>query len=374
MTDTPASKEPKIIDATVVRTRPGFGGNRWFWAVLLFALLLLGGVVGSYYQSTHAIREQARHADAALADVRSQLTAMQRQIEQASEAIRVTEQVRQDVDRRLSDADAKHAALAEELRQSFAALAQTQIQTDEGWVLREVHFLLIVAEQRLHLERDVQTAVAAIESADRRLGESNDPTLIPIREQLIADLNALRALPSADVSGMTLTLANLIERVDTLPLKGGDIETAKEGRETAPAPDAAAASGTGWRGALQRIWGDLVSLVDVKSLDVPYDIIFDPGRRYLLQQNLRLELAAARLEVLRHDSANLRATLQRIDTLLDRYYDTQSAEIVAMREALAPMQQVELAPALPSLDRSLDMVRARMQAAAGQVATEPPAP
>jgi uncharacterized protein HemX len=173
---------------------------------------------------------------------------------------------------------------------------------------------------------------------------------------------------------MTLTLANLIERVDTLPLKGGDIETAKEGRETAPAPDAAAASGTGWRGALQRIWGDLVSLVDVKSLDVPYDIIFDPGRRYLLQQNLRLELAAARLEVLRHDSANLRATLQRIDTLLDRYYDTQSAEIVAMREALAPMQQVELAPALPSLDRSLDMVRARMQAAAGQVATEPPAP
>lgn len=115
-----------------------------------------------------------------------------------------------------------------------------------------------------------------------------------------------------------------------------------------------------WRQALRRIWTDLVRLVDIKSMEVPDDVIFDPGKRYLLQQNLRLELAAARLEVLRGDTANFRATLARVDGLLERYYDTRSPEVAGMRATLAPMAGLELSPELPSLQDALELVRRQL--------------
>jgi uncharacterized protein HemX len=166
-----------------------------------------------------------------------------------------------------------------------------------------------------------------------------------------------------DTAGLTLTLADLLTRVETLPLKAGDIGPGQT--PAAPVVDGTgAAEDTAWRQALERVWKDLVSLVDIKSMGVPDDVIFDPGKRYLLQQNLRLELAAARLEVLRGDTANFRATLARVDQLLERYYDTQSPEVSAMRATLAPMAALELSPALPSLQQALELVRAQLSAAA----------
>ena len=367
MTESSVSPDKQIIDATVVPA--GGGSNRWAWLGLVLALAAVGLAAFTLIMTQRALETTRSEQSSTLAGLNAEISGLGERLGAATaageQAVRASEQT----DQRLSELAAAYAALQEETSKSLASFMQAQSggagQSDAIWVLREVHYLLTVAEQRLRLERDVATATAALESVDRRLADRDDPTLIPVREKVIADLNALRAVTPVDTAGLTLTLADLLTRVEKLPLKAGDIGPGRT--PAAPAADGTgtgAAEDTAWRQALERVWKDLVGLVDIKSMGVPDDVIFDPGKRYLLQQNLRLELAAARLEVLRGDTANFRATLARVDQLLERYYDTQSPEVSAMRATLAPMAALELSPELPSLQQALELVRAQLSASA----------
>ncbi len=361
MTESSVSPDKQIIDATVVPA--GGGSNRWALLAVVVALAAAVLAASALIWTQRALQSVRSEQASGLAGLKERFESLGGRLEAANAASEHN-------DRRLEELASAQAALQEETTRELAAIRQAQSagagQSDAIWVLREVHYLLTVAEQRLRLERDVATATAALESADRRLADRDDPSLIPVREKVIADLNALRAVAPVDTSGLTLTLADLLTRVEKLPLKAGDVEprasVAAAGGEGTAAGELQAA---GWRQALERIWTDLVRLVDIRSMQVPDDVIFDPGKRYLLQQNLRLELAAARLEVLRGDTANFRATLARVDELLERYYDTQSPEVSGMRATLAPMANLELSPALPSLQDALELVR-RQLSAAGQ--------
>lgn len=366
MTESSVSPDKQIIDATVVPA--GGGSNRW--ALLAVVVALAAAVLAAFaLNRTQRAMEAVRgEQTSALAGVNAKFESLDGRLEAATAAGEQARGASEQTDRRVNELASAQAALQEEISKALAAIRQAQSggagQSDAIWVLREVHYLLTVAEQRLRLERDVATATAALESVDRRLADRDDPALIPVREKVIADLNALRAVAPVDTSGLTLTLADLLTRVEKLPLKAGDVEppatAASGGGDGAAAGELQAA---GWRQALERIWTDLVRLVDIRSMEVPDDVIFDPGKRYLLQQNLRLELAAARLEVLRGDTANFRATLARVNELLERYYDTRSPEVSGMRATLAPMAGLELSPELPSLQEALELVRRQLSAA-----------
>lgn len=367
MTESSVAPDKQIIDATVVPA--GAGSNRWVWLGLVLALAAATLAAFTLIRTQRVLESATSEQSSALASLKDQISGLGERLGAATAAGEQAVRASEETDRRMTEVASAQAALQEETSKSLASITQALSggagQSDAIWVLREVHYLLTVAEQRLRLERDVATAVAALESVDRRLADRDDATLIPVREKVIADLNALRAVAPVDTAGLTLTLADLLTRVETLPLKAGDVEPGPA--TAAPAGDGTAtgaAEDTGWRQAIERVWKDLVSLVDIKSMGVPDDVIFDPGKRYLLQQNLRLELAAARLEALRGDTANFRATLARVDQLLERYYDTQSPEVSGMRTTLAPMAALELSPELPSLQEALELVRAQLSAAA----------
>lgn len=366
MTESSVSPDKQIIDAKIVPA--GGGSNRWALLAVVLALAAAALAAFALIRTQRAMEAVRGEQASELAGLSERFDGLGGRLEAATAASEQARSASEQNDRRLSELASALAALQEETSGALAAIRQAQSagagQSDATWVLREVHYLLTVAEQRLRLERDVATAMAALESVDRRLADRDDPALLPVREKVIADLNALRAVAPVDRSGLTLTLADLLTRVEKLPLKAGDVEpTATTTSEAGAGAAAGESQAGGWRQAIERIWTDLVRLVDIKSMDVPDDVIFDPGKRYLLQQNLRLELAAARLEVLRGDTANFRATLARVDELLERYYDTRSPEVAGMRATLAPMASVELSPELPSLQDALELVRAQLSAA-----------
>jgi len=367
MTDPAAeSKEPEIIEATVVRDAARPRRNRIIWLLLFIALALFAAAGGIYYKLIQELRAHAQESQNEIAALRLQFDNINERMASLATEVKSPEQWKQEMERRLGEFADKQAAFTQEVTQSLAQLGRTHATTDKQWLLSEVQYLLTVAEQRLRLERDVQTATAAVENADRRLSESNDPSLIPLRERIISDLNALRAVRPVDISGLALTLADMIDRVESLPLKGGEpVETTEPPAGASTSTESpASADDQSWGGALRSMWKNLISLVDVKSMAVPDDVIFDPGKRHLLQQNLRLEFAAARLEVLRHDTQNFHATLMRITEVLQRYYDTQAPAVASALETLARMREAELAPVLPTLEQSLALIRAQTSAVA----------
>lgn len=260
-----------------------------------------------------------------------------------------------DVDAEQNQASTALDKLNKEQEATQAALqrlTERERMDNFDWAMAEVEYLTIVAIQRLNLAHDVDTALTALEAAALRVKDIKNPGLIPVREQLTSDINALRAVPETDVPGMALYLADLISRAEQLPLVDS---TASRQR---PADDTGEAPVEGWRGVVSAIWDELRQLVVIQREDDPPTELLAPEERYFLYQNLRIELASARAAALRRDTRNLRASIELIQDWLERYFNTDAEAVVNIQESLAQMATVELQPELPDISGSLESVRA----------------
>lgn len=247
------------------------------------------------------------------------------------------------------------------IKRSLSELQQQQPESNEDWALAEVEYLLIIASHRLLLEKDVDTALSAMEAASSRLQALSNPDLIPVREQITADSNRLRSVNDVDTEGLAIYLADMIERSGELPIKKPDVvlqddtDTSGGNGETSASPE------SGWRHILGVFWQELKSLIVIKRSGEIRQALLLPDEEYFLLQNLRLELENARLAVLRHDTENLHASIALLLDWLQRYYDTSDAAVMNIMDTLKEMQKLELQPELPDISSSLETLRAYMR-------------
>lgn len=320
-------------------------------SLLLFALLLGGAYYWHQYHyapAVAALGQDVAGAGAGQASLAAELDAIRAGIDavgaDASGATTQLAALGGKIDSALKAQD--------ELRRSVSSLYEKETQTSVDWVLAEAEYLVLAATQRLALERDIDTAIAALRAADQRLRSADHPDLIPIRDQLIKDVTALEGVNRADVEGLAIYLAKTIDQVDALPTK----PIAEEVAPFSSVRDGEYAAAD-WRRLGYAIWSDLVDLVEVKDADLPDSVLFDPELRYFLRQNLKLELASARLAVLRRDRANLEASVGLIKRLFAAYYDENDAGVKSITARLDEAAKLELKPQLPNISGSLDVIR-----------------
>ena len=322
--------------AMVATDSPAGGRNNTLLIVILALLVLAALALGSYslYISRQALERQADTGKA------------QARISETVAAIKGDQEQLQTAIDRLEEAQQSTSAALQEF-------ADRERMDNVDWAMAEIEYLVIIAMQRLNLGHDADTAQAALETAARRLKDLNDPSLIPVREELTADINALRAVPDTDVPGVALYLADIITRADDLPL-ASDSATRRPPSSAQPADEEI----SGWRDLVNAIWQELRQLVVIQREDSPPTELLAPDERYFLYQNLRVELASAREAALRRDTRNLRASIELIQNWLQRYFNTDAEAVSNIQEALAEMATLELKPQLPDISGSLESVRA----------------
>jgi uroporphyrin-3 C-methyltransferase len=347
--------------AMVVEPQAGKDGSRA--AFLLAALALLGVVAlaaGAYYWFYHwraadsqALEQRLATLEASAASaaeggekIESQITTLSARLEQAAAGI--------------ADLQAGYQASRQEqldLLAAFNRLQEKQTPGRIGWKLREIEHLLIVAGQRLTLQQDVATALAALQAADARLEDLADPSWNALRRQLVAEMNALRSVDSVDNAGIALYFADMMTRVADLPLRDGKPVDAQ-----GAASDSNEAQPGGWREKLSNLWTVLRAQVVVKDREIPEFVVFDPELRYLLQHSLRLEFANARLAALSRDDRNFKASMTGIKELLNTYFNTEAPPVADLLARLESYSSQTLNPELPDISGSLNLLRERMAA------------
>jgi uroporphyrin-3 C-methyltransferase len=348
-------REPEFLPGSQ-SSGGGRGASRARWYLPLLAALLVLIAGGLYWQSRQMIRLASAENAASSTALRTQMDTLAQRIDALTAQFAGADNARQRVDQALNSLSEKQAAQQQQINAAVSSIAHVQGRTETISLLGDAQHLLSLAEQSLRLTRDVPTAIAAAEHVDSELAASNDSSLIPVREQVLADLGALRAVSVVDTAGISIKLSNLIDEIDALPLKSGDLASSSNTASTEPSTDTSAPQG--WRGIVARMWKDLLSLVDIKKTGAPDEVLFNPDKRYLLLQGLKLEVAAARLDVLRSDTAAFQSAIARIDARLERYFDSQAQSVAAARATLAPWKNLDLAPALPGFDKSLQLLRA----------------
>ncbi len=346
-TEAPAETAIEPTETSPARAA-GRGTLAWFALLALIVLLAVGSAGGAYYWEKNVYQRAFAGVGERIAAINGAQSAVRAGIESAEDQVVA---VTAEIERLRSKIDGAAAAQTD-LQRSVSALYERETQTSADWFLAEAEYLVLAATQRLALERDVETAVAALRAADQRLRSAEHPDLIPIREQIIRDMAALEAINLPDVEGWAIYLAKTIDQVDALPTK--------------PIAEEVKAFGTvrngefkaeDWHRLADDVWSNLVDLVEVKDAELPDSVLFDPELRYFLRQNLKLELASARLALLRRDHANLAASAALIKGLFDAYYDVDDAAVVSIIKRLDEATALELTPPLPNISGSLDVIR-----------------
>jgi uroporphyrin-3 C-methyltransferase len=233
-------------------------------------------------------------------------------------------------------------AQVEELGQSVEELRTRTEAPQRAWVRAEALYLLELAERRLYLERDVQTAIAAMESADARLATLNDPAVREVRAKLALELSSLRAVQVPDVPQVLSRIGRLEEAVSTLPVIGMPVSQVRR-VEAEPAE----------QGVLERAWRRLRQamrdLVSLRRIEPATARLVTQEEESLRRQHLELLLFAARIAAMQPDGAAYSHSLRAAGSWIGQYFDPASPEVSAAMAELTALELTIVEPPLPKI-------------------------
>lgn len=351
---------PPPVERPAAKREQRAGGNGLAVGLAVLALLLAAAVAGGLYWGW----QQLQATQAALTDVAGESRAEAQSVAQSA-----ADQMRQELaevtgrmgslDQQLGQLSQGQQAVRGELESLYNRLGQRQV----GWMLAEAEYLMRVANHRVNLSRDIETAVTALQTADRRLKRVNDPALTPVREAIAAEISALEAVEEPDITGMAARLSGLSRQVDNLPLLAAKRPQAAPGPEPVET-EAPLTEWEGWKQLFAAVWDSLKGLVTVRYNEKPVAALLPPEQAEFLLQNLRAKLEQARLALLQRNTAVYSESLATAQAWISEYFDTQSQATQSMVGALAELEQTALAPPLPDISDSLR----QLEAVAGEIA------
>ncbi|GAB2180141.1 hypothetical protein DLREEDagrD3_03640 [Denitratisoma sp. agr-D3] len=241
-------------------------------------------------------------------------------------------------------------AQAQSQQLALESMYQELSRSRDERLLTEIEQSLAIAAQQLQLAGNVEAALIALQSADNRLARAAQPQFLSLRKLINRDMDKLKALPNADVSGIALRLEGLVAAVDGLPLAF----------EQRPAPVRAAtkkAEPAWWERLGSDLWDELRQLIRVERVDRSDPTLLSPNQAFFLRENLKLRLVNARLALLSRDGRSFREDLRQAGEWLDRYFDGRTKAVQSAQATVKNLTALDIARDLPNLDETLAAVR-----------------
>lgn len=266
-------------------------------------------------------------------------------------------QARRDLGRRLDELKDSPQQL-QELALSVEELRGRAEGPERAWSRAEALFLLELAQRRLTLDRDVETAIVALESADLRLASLRDQAFAPVRQEIAKELQALRAVQLPDTTGILSRLISAEERAGEAPVKG-ILVTERNAFDRSSLPDGMFAR------ARAMVAQTFSNLIVVRKVDSMAGSVITAEEALLRRQHLQLLLFAARNAVARHDEGAYRTALAGARRSLGDFFDLSKPAAQSLLTEVQALEPIDVDPTLPGVSASVTALRRMMPSRQG---------
>lgn len=297
-------------------------------------------------------------------DTRMQVASLQQELARrladsesmAREGRGQTRQMQESLAAQLAKISVLEARLAETQSQAVAleAMYQELSSSRDERLLAEVEQAVVIAMQQLQFSGNVEAALIALQGAEARLARSVQPRFLPARKLIARDIERLKGIPGANISGLSLKIESVVTAVDSLPLayeQRPRQAAAKAGADTRQAsPDF-------WRVLGADLWREFRQLVRIERMDQADPALLAPQQSYFLRENLKLRLLNSRLALLQRDARVFREEIRQAREQLDRYFDGRAKPVQAAQSTLAALAATDVGFDLPGLAETLTALR-----------------
>lgn len=327
--------------ATVNKTKKAGTGSALGWFNFLL-IILLGAVIaltGWYgWQHHHLLVNELAQLKASQSN--SQVQAVQQANEQQQQLLELQRTQQQ---------------LAVELAQNSEALAKIPTASRQDWLIAETEYLLRIANQRLQLEKDWNSALSMLQAADNVLVETQNPRMNPVRALIAEEMIALRKAPSLDVQGAILRLQALQKELPSLPWIPNKFTAQNNGanQPDAAAADQAAPQLSWYMNLWNKVTTALTGLVRIRVHHNGAPQALSPDQQYYLEQNMYLMLEQAQAALLREEEGLYQHSLQRIAEWMRSYLIVEDNNTKAALQSVQELLEWPVAPQRPDISGSL---------------------
>lgn len=331
------------------------------WLALLLVLALAGAAAWSLQQGMEREKNLKRRINQLENKAGGEQAELQGQLQTLEKNLR--RQLKTGLEQAQSSAQSQAQSIElfrNQLNAQSEQLASFSANDHESWLRAEAQYLLRLANQRVIMARDTESALALLGSADSILRQLDDATLHDVRAAVAAEQAALRAVPKVDVEGIYLRLSALIEQADRLVIfQLPDVEGESE----------IEIDEEDWQVRLERGYEEaarkLSDYIVIRRRDVPMQALMDPQWEGLVRQNLRMLLEQAQVALLSGNQTLYVESLQRSQRWVAQFFDTDEAASRAMAREITQLEGQAIQVIMPDLTRSLqaldEAVKQRLQ-------------
>jgi len=306
-------------------------------------LLTLGLGAGLYYHSHQQNQLQQQVMATLQAQLQDQKDTQQSLRLQLSEDKQTVASQLAKTTQQLTKMQSSEKLTAAQLETVQLAIANLKMRNPNEWMLAEAEYLIRIAGRKIALEQDIDTSLALLSSASRRLTQLNDPSLLPLRKVIEQDIATLSKLPRIDRDGLALKLAIQAAEVDNLALAGFT-------RPEAVASDTQLSSDSAdWKANLTKSWKSFSdNFITIRRQDNSVDALLSPKTAWYLTENLKNQLLQAELAVHRQDQAKFTQALKTAKAWIKRYYDVNQPATKSMLTSLDSLSKVTITTTYPT--------------------------
>lgn len=245
-----------------------------------------------------------------------------------------------------------------EQAQSNTAASVTTINEElrkgaNQYVLDEVSQLLRLANNSAIFTGDATSAVNAFTLADIQLKELNNPRYSVVRRKINEEIELLKSIKQIDSEKILAQLNSISSKITSLPLENEftDNVAVKNTTETTQKEIKT------WRTELNQIWSDLVNSVSIQRVDQPPKALLAPSERYLLDQNLQLQLVKAEIALLKNNQTLYVNSITEASKWVSDYFDPEDDVVKDTLAQLTLLKNEKLNIKLPAVSGSYDLLQ-----------------
>lgn len=335
------SKPTSSVEESVTKTSNSKPAAKTglLWVVSLFNLLILVAIVAAGYwvwtnwnaqQIEQAARlEQQKLSQQAIltanTDLRDSLESDRSELQQSVQSLA----------EKLAQVDAQSSSNA-------LNLADVSGRRPSDWLIAEADYLVRMAGRKIWLEKDLRTAILMLQSADSRLQDLADPSLLPIRQLIATDIQTLQQVNPVSLPSLALALSGMLPQVKNLPLALPEIPKIKK-RE-----DQTSESISDWQANLDKLWTFFKEeLINYKPNAAAIRPLLSEQQQWLVREQLKLALLQAQSAVLQEQETLYQQSLQRALGLLIDHYDLTDVSVEQFVDGLRNLEKTDIGRELP---------------------------